>query len=120
MAGYKTDLPCTLNHMYSQTWIIKATFIEWSPSITNPLSPNIQNQILHTSVHTLPYRISWENLIKDQSIFPLFIILLILLTFSLNDVLIYSHVVRRKLMLITLGTQRVLKQTGHLSQGPKD
>ena len=38
-------------------------------------SPNIQVQILHTSVHTLPYRISWENLINDQSISPLFIIL---------------------------------------------
>ena len=52
------------------------------------LSPNIQIQILHTSVHTLPYRISRENLIKDQSISPLLIILLILLTLSLGNVLL--------------------------------
>ena len=50
-----------------------------------PLSPNIQIQILHTSVHTLPYRIGRENLIKNQSISPLFIILLILPTLSLNN-----------------------------------
>ena len=56
--------------------------------LTYPLSPNIQIQILCTSVHKLPYRISWENLIKDQSISPLFIIFLILPTFSLDDVLI--------------------------------
>ena len=55
---------------------------------TYPLSPSIQIQILCTSIHKLPYRISWENLIKDQSISPLFIIFLILPTFSLDDVLI--------------------------------
>ena len=35
-------------------------------------------------------RISWENLIKDQSIYPVVIInfLVIVLTFSLDDVLI--------------------------------
>ena len=43
----------------------------------NILNPNIQIQILHTNVHTLTYRIGWENLIKDQSISPLFIMLLI-------------------------------------------
>ena len=45
-------------------------------------------QILHTSVHTLPYRISCENLIKYQSTSPLFINLLLLLTFSFDNVLI--------------------------------
>ena len=54
----------------------------------NPLSPNIKIQILHTGVHTLPYRISWENLIKDQSTSRLFINLLLLLTFSIDNVLI--------------------------------
>ena len=57
--------------------------------LVNPLSPNIQIQILRTSVHTLPYRIGRENLIKNQSISPLFIILLILSTFFLDNVLIY-------------------------------
>ena len=54
----------------------------------NPLSPNMKIQILHTSVHTLPYRISCENSIKYQSTSPLFINLLLLLTFSFDNVLI--------------------------------
>ena len=40
----------------------------------NLLSPNINIQILQTDPHTFPLRISWENLIKDQSIFSLVII----------------------------------------------
>ena len=39
------------------------------------LSPGIHLQILQTDLHTFPYRISWENLIIDQSIFPEVIIL---------------------------------------------
>ena len=46
----------------------------------NPLSPNIHIQILQTDLHTSPLTISWENLIKDQSIFSMVIILLILIT----------------------------------------
>ena len=46
----------------------------------NPLSPNIHMQILQTGLYTFPLRISWENLMKDQSIFFLVIILLILIT----------------------------------------
>ena len=46
----------------------------------NPLSPNIHMQILQTDLYTFPYRMSKENLIKDQSIFPLVIILFILIT----------------------------------------
>ena len=46
----------------------------------NPLSPNIHLQILQTDLYTFPSRISWENLIKDQGIFPWVIILLILIT----------------------------------------
>ena len=52
----------------------------------NPLSPSIQEQILQTDLHIFPSRISWENLIKDQSIFSLMIILLILITLSLDNV----------------------------------
>ena len=37
-------------------------------------------QILQTGLYTFPLRISGENLIKDQSIFSLVIILLILIT----------------------------------------
>ena len=51
----------------------------------NPLSPSIHIQILQTDLHTFPFRISWENLIKDQGIFSLVIILLILITFSLAN-----------------------------------
>ena len=42
-------------------------------------------EILPTDLHTFPLRISQENLIKDQGIFPLVIILLILITFPLGD-----------------------------------
>ena len=37
--------------------------------IFSPLSPNIHIQILQTDLYTFPLRISYENLIKDQSIF---------------------------------------------------
>ena len=46
----------------------------------NLYAPNIQIQILQTDLHTFHYKISWENLIKNQSIFPLVIILLIFIT----------------------------------------
>ena len=46
----------------------------------DPLSPNIHIQILQTNLYTFPSRMSWENLIKDQSIFFLAIILLPLIT----------------------------------------
>ena len=35
----------------------------------NPLSPNIYRQILQTDLYTFPWKLSWENLVKDQSIF---------------------------------------------------
>ena len=44
----------------------------------NPLSSNIHLQILQTDLHTFPLKISW-----DQSIFPLVINFLVLITFSL-------------------------------------
>ena len=43
--------------------------------LLNPLSPNIHIQIPQTDLHTIPLRISWENLTADQSIFSLVIIL---------------------------------------------
>ena len=63
---------------YSQTPVYGHPF--------NPLSPNIQVQILQSDLHTFPLRISWENLMKDQGISSLVIILLILLTLSLENV----------------------------------
>ena len=56
-------------------------------NIVNSLSPNtIHIQILQTNLHTFPLRISCENLIKDHGIFSVVIILLILITLSLNNV----------------------------------
>ena len=40
----------------------------------NPLSPNIHKQILQTHLYAFFWRISWESLIKDHSIFSLVII----------------------------------------------
>ena len=42
--------------------------------VINHLSPNIHIQILQTDPHTFPNRISWGNLIADQSIFSKVII----------------------------------------------
>ena len=49
-------------------------------------SPNIHIQILQTDLHTSTLRISWENLRKDHGIFSMMIILLILMTLSLDSV----------------------------------
>ena len=54
----------------------------------NPLRPTIHIEILHIELHTFPYRASWENLKKDHSIFPQMIILSILITSSLDNVLV--------------------------------
>ena len=68
-----------------------------------PLSPNIHIQILQTDLHTFPLRISWENLMADQSIF----------IFLFSDHFINSHnliswqdmnIAGRKLKLVTIGT----------------
>ena len=45
-------------------------------------------QILQTDLHSFPVRISGENLIKDQSIFPLIVNLFTLTKFILGDVFI--------------------------------
>ena len=44
-------------------------------------------QILKTDLHTFHKRISDKNLLKDQSTFPLVIVLLILTPFSLDNTL---------------------------------
>ena len=58
----------------------------WWWWLINPLSPNIDMQILQTDLHTFPLRISWENLKKDDGILSLVITLLILITLSLDNV----------------------------------
>ena len=63
-------------------------FLETNGNPVYPLSPNINIPILQTDLHTFPLRISLENLIKDQSIFPEVIILLNLITFSFDNVFI--------------------------------
>ena len=55
----------------------------------NHLSPTIHIQILLTHLHTVSYSVNWENLFKDQSKFLLVIRLLILVTFSVDYVLIW-------------------------------
>ena len=57
--------------------------------LLNPFSSNSCIQILQTDLYTFPYWISWENLKNDQRIFPLVIILSILMTSSLDCVLIW-------------------------------
>ena len=57
-------------------------------SVLTFYGPNIHLQILQTDLHTFPWRTSRENFIKDQSIFPWVIVLLILITFSLDYLLI--------------------------------
>ena len=77
----------------------------------NLLSSKIHIQILQTDLHTFPPRISWETLVKDQSIFSFLTIFLVLITFSLTCEVI---IVGRKITLITLGTERVKIQTSLL------
>ena len=61
----------------------------WGESNDFHLSPNIRIQTFSTDLHTFPYRISWENVFKDQSIFPSVILFfLILINFSFSYVLI--------------------------------
>ena len=57
--------------------------------LLNPFSSNSCIQILQTDLYTFPYWISWENLKNYQGIFPLVIILSILMTSSLDCVLIW-------------------------------
>ena len=63
--------------------------------------PNICMQIPSTDLYTFLNRNSWENLIEDQSIFPLVIILSILTAFSLD---LSNDNNRRKWMFVALGT----------------
>ena len=73
--------------------------------LVNPVDPLSRPQDLHTNSSDwspyISFKNSGENLVKDQSILPLVINLVILITF-------YSwwtfDIVRRKLMLVNLGT----------------
>ena len=73
--------------------------------VINPLSTKIHIYILQTGLHTFPQRISWENRMKDLSIFFVVFILLIYYShnlFSWIDVwilLVYESIV---LMLVTV------------------
>ena len=73
--------------------------------VINPLSTKIHIYILQTGLHTFPQRISWENMMKDLSIFFVVFILLIYYShnlFSWIDVwilLVYESIV---LMLVTV------------------
>ena len=49
------------------------------------LTPNIYLQRIQTELQTFPLKINWENLIKNESIFPQVIILLILETFPFDS-----------------------------------
>ena len=57
----------------SQRWHYKFLWDVTGESLSlwllNPLSPNIHMQILQTDLYTFPSWMSWENLIKDQSVF---------------------------------------------------
>ena len=44
-------------------------------------SSNINKQIPQTDLHAFPLKYGWENLIKDQRIFPFLIVSLIFITF---------------------------------------
>ena len=61
-------LPC-LNFAAFLSWWLSCPCVIIL-SFLNPLSHNIHTQILQTDLYTFSSRISWENLIKDQSIFP--------------------------------------------------
>ena len=52
-------------------WLILLVGIFPLWGLTNPLSPNIHKEILQTDLYKVPYRISWEKLIKDLTFFSL-------------------------------------------------
>ena len=59
--------------------------LDWFLSVE---SPKIRIWILFIDIHTSPLRIIWKNLIEERSLFPLLIIFLVLITFSLDYILI--------------------------------
>ena len=70
--------------------MVKLECLFLSQTQVNRLTPKIRIQILQAALHTFLKRIRWENLMKDQSIYPVVIIniLVIVITFSLDDMLI--------------------------------
>ena len=55
---------------YETSHLLPLLNITISQYILNSFSPNIHIQILQTYLHTFPYRIRWENLIKRSKHFP--------------------------------------------------
>ena len=51
--------------------------------------------ILQTDLHTFPYKICWENSIKNQIIFSLMKIVSLLIIFSLHNALLWSSIIIR-------------------------
>ena len=62
----KKDNRSQSNHLFISYLISKQARL----NAINPLSPDIHIPILQTALHTFPSWMSWENLIKDQGIFP--------------------------------------------------
>ena len=73
--------PWSDQHQFSPNWISRSSRVQVQSS-------NIFTQILQTDLYTFLHWISWENMKNNQSIFPLVIILSILITSSLDCVLI--------------------------------
>ena len=93
-ARVKVGLLATFKFSISKHFIVLPFQIELAGALfwnvwefAFPLSPNIHIQILLTDIHTFPRdTVSWEILIKGQSIFSLVIIWLILITISLDSI----------------------------------
>ena len=75
-------------YLLAENGLVNSSVSRFTPLLVDPLSPNTHIQILHSDLHIFSLRMCWENLIKDQGIFSLVIILLILITFSLGYVLV--------------------------------
>ena len=81
MGGYKWRLDPPHRTNVCKIWLLYGAI---SLLTFNPLSPSIHIQLLQTDLHTFPYRMSLENLIKDQGIFSWVITLLILIIYLLT------------------------------------
>ena len=77
-AKSKGSLGKSFLHPTNRHWLLRTlTCPEYMYNVPDPLIPNYFHiQISQTDLHTFSWRISGENLIKDQSISPLIIILL--------------------------------------------
>ena len=78
-------------YFLAENGLLNSSVSRFTPLLVDPLSPNTHIQILHTDLHIFSLRMCCENLIKDQGIFSLVIILLILITLSLDNVWISAE-----------------------------